>query len=78
MFLVAYDFNAFLKNQEEIQLWRTQITSSGSSGDLRRVFPVLVAASVPYLGRNSGQKVKVELRESDDEVLQIKGEGAEK
>ncbi len=33
----AYDFSVFRKSKEQIEIWKTTITSMGSSGDLRRV-----------------------------------------
>jgi hypothetical protein len=69
----ALDLNQYKVNEEEKQIWKTQVMSSGSSGDLRRVFPILVAASRPYISVNSGQKIEVSLKEQDQQVLEIKG-----
>ncbi len=73
VFLDAYDLDLFRESKKEKQLWKTEIISTGSSGDLRRVFPVLIAASSPYISENTGQKVKVVLKEDSKEVLEIKG-----
>ena len=59
--------------EKEVQLWKTTVTSSGSSGDLRLVLPILVAASTQYIGTNTGKEVKVKLNENDEKVLKIKG-----
>lgn len=69
----AYDLKLFRETKKERELWKTNIISTGSSGDLRRVFPVLVAASAPYIGENTGQQVHVTLNEDSQEVLKIKG-----
>lgn len=71
--ITAYDFAEFRATNKQVQLWRTTITSSGSSGDLRRVFPILISAGVPHLDSNTGQQVEVQLYESDDAVKAIKG-----
>lgn len=71
--LDAYDLKEYQKTQKEVQLWRTTITSSGSSGDLRQVFPVMVAASLKHIGKNTGKQVKVVLWENDKRVQEIKG-----
>jgi hypothetical protein len=55
------------------EVWKTDIVSTGSSGDLRRVFPVLIAGAAKYIGENTGQQVNVELYEDSKEVLEIKG-----
>jgi hypothetical protein len=74
----AYDLDAYRKSQKEVQVWKTTIASVGSSGDLRRVFPALVAASSPYFGKNTGQKIIVELREDDPKMMEVKGITVEK
>lgn len=69
----AYDLDAYRSDKREVQLWRTIIMSTGTSGDLRQVFPIMVAASTPYLGENTGKKVEVFLKEDDKRVIEIKG-----
>lgn len=73
MFLDAVDLEEFKKSKKTVQLWKTTVTSSGSSSDLRRVFPILVAASKNYIATNTGKKVQVNLLEDDAQVLAIKG-----
>jgi hypothetical protein len=73
----AYDFKSFRETKKEKELWKTEVTSTGSIGDLRYVFPVLIAGSVPYLGGNTGQAVIVTLTDNSPEVLKIKGIGNE-
>lgn len=74
MVLDAVDLDEYKKSKKEVQLWKTTVTSTGSSGELRKVFPILVAASREYVGKNTGQKVEVNLFEEDDRVMEIKGE----
>jgi hypothetical protein len=73
MVLDAMDLDEYKKSKKEVQLWKTTVTSAGSSGDLRQVFPILVAASKQYIAKNTGQKVEVNLYEEDDRVIEIKG-----
>jgi hypothetical protein len=54
-------------------LWQTEVTSIGSTDDLRRVFPVLVGASFEYYGKDTGQKVSINIYENDDRVKEVKG-----
>lgn len=68
----CYDLKKYFEKEELIQLWRTVITSTGSSDDLRRVFPVLIAASSQYIGENTGKMIKVVIFENDKRVLDIK------
>ena len=72
LILTAIDIHASIERQEFVELWRTTVTSEGSIGDLRRVFPVLVAAAQPHLGTDTGQQVTVRLMEDSERVLTIK------
>ncbi|MCG9712099.1 hypothetical protein L1D29_04620 [Shewanella insulae] len=74
MFLDAVDLDEYRKTKKEKQIWKTTVTSTGTSGDLRQVFPILVAASKPHIGTNTGKKVNVILKEADQRVMEIKGE----
>lgn len=73
MILYAVDLDEYKNTKKEVQLWKTSVTSSGPSGDLRRVFPILVAASNQYIATNTGKKVTVDLYEEDEQVIEIKG-----
>ena len=70
--LTAYDAQGYLDNKKEVQLWKTTIISSGASGDLRRVFPVLTAASSKYIATNTGSQIEVLIDENDAEVLKLR------
>lgn len=73
LILDAVNLDEYKSSQKILQLWKTTVTSIGSSGDLRIVFPYLVAACSPYLGTNRGQKVEIILAEDDNTVIEIKG-----
>ncbi len=73
MFLDAFDLDEDRRSKNRVNLWKTTVTNSGSSGDLRLVFPVLVAASIDYIGTTTRKKVRVKLLERDDQVQRIKG-----
>jgi hypothetical protein len=72
--VTAYDWQTYLATQEEIVLWQTAVVSTGFSGDLRRVMPIIIAAGQAYLGDDTGQAVSLTLYETDDDVIRIKGE----
>ncbi|MDE4918369.1 hypothetical protein ACUXAV_000411 [Cupriavidus metallidurans] len=42
-----------------VELWSTTIVSSGSSGDLRKVLPVMIRAAAPYLGVDTRETLKL-------------------
>jgi hypothetical protein len=72
--ITGYDFKEFRESNKQTQIWRTVITSSGVSGDLRQVFPVMMGAGMPYLASSTGKQVSVQLTESDVMVRAVKGE----
>lgn len=75
--LDAIDLSEYRKSKKEVQLWKTTVTSTGSSGDLRGVFPVMITASKPHIATNSGQQIKVEIGGNDPNILEIKGQVSE-
>lgn len=70
--LQAIDIKVFNKTKRIQPIWKTTITSTGSSSDLRAVFPYLVYASKPYLGQNTGQKVNILLDAKNEDVMRMK------
>jgi len=72
-YLTAYDLVSYREKKKEIVVWETKIASAGSSGDLRLVFPVMIAASRSFLGISTGKIVDVNLREDDLPVLEVRG-----
>lgn len=76
--LDAVDWEKYKNSEEEVQLWKMTVSSTGSGADLRRVFPILVAASSQYIATNTGKLIKVVMREDDEQVLEIKGLTIEK
>jgi hypothetical protein len=73
LFLTAYDLGEYRQNGAERVVWETKVASTGRSGDLRFVFPILVAAGRPYIGVSTGKIVDVILAETDAPVLEVKG-----
>ena len=71
--LDAYDVESYIRDQKMNQVWKTSVTSTGSSGDLRLVMPYMVAALQPYVGTNTGRKVDVTVRASDPIVSKMRG-----
>lgn len=66
--LTAYDWKLFVKTKKEKQIWQTNIISTGSSDDLRYVFPYMVLASEKYIGRSTRGKITVEVSEYDSRI----------
>lgn len=54
-------------------IWQTSASSIGTTSDLRRAVPALVAAARPYLGADTGKRVRMTIHERDAAVLEVKG-----
>lgn len=72
--LTAVNAKQVINNETPLELWTTKVISTGSSDDLRRVFPVMVAAAKSYIAKNTGRKIEINLKEGDDGVREIKGD----
>ncbi len=72
--LKGFDQTAFKKDKSIKELWEMTLTSEGSSNDLRAVFPALVAAGQPYLGKGTPKAVTVDLGQNANEVKYVRGE----
>jgi hypothetical protein len=72
--LSAVDVASYKGEKKLVPVWETTVTSRGRSGDLRRVFPVLVAAAEPHIGTNTGKQITVNLSERNKRVKVVKGE----
>ena len=54
------------------EIWTLDITSEGESHDVRKTLPILAAASIDYIGKDSrGQKV-IHLKDSSSDVAFVK------
>ncbi len=69
----AYDIAAYKRDQKMIQVWKTNVISTGSNNDLRTVFPYMAVAMKPYIATNTGRNIKVEVLEDDPQVTQLRG-----
>jgi hypothetical protein len=76
IFLEAVDLSAYHKQNKIVQLWKTEVVSTGGYGDLRRVFPVMVAAAEDYFSVNTSQTLTVSVYEDDPRVELVKGVSA--
>jgi len=54
------------------EIWTVDVTSEGESHDLRKKLPVLVAASIDYIGKDShGEKV-IKIKDTDKDIAFVK------
>ncbi|MDD1620286.1 MAG: hypothetical protein LUQ11_02310 [Methylococcaceae bacterium] len=62
--LEAYDMAQY-RQEKLVQIWKTSVNSSGTSADLRLVFPYMAAAMQPYIGSNTGHMVSIDIDEQN-------------
>lgn len=76
-------YEKFLKlsakeNKEQVEgrpaseIWTVDVTSEGESRDLRKNLPVLVAASIDYIGKDSQGQKTIRIKDSDKDVAFVK------
>ena len=58
----------------DILLWKTVVSSSGSSNDLREVMPYMVTAAEDYIGKNTNKSIEVTVGSENERAKRIKGE----
>ena len=61
---------------EKVTLWKVAAVESGYYPDLEKLFPIMLAACEPFIGRTTKKEVVVYLREDDEEVSIIRGDSA--
>jgi hypothetical protein len=56
------------------QVWESKITSNGYSSDIRTIFPFMLIGASPYLGKNTGKQLSVDVYEGNhsQEVERLK------
>lgn len=69
----TYDLNVYRSTKKMKMVWTITMSSAGSGGDLRKVFPFMIVAGSGYFGKSSGEKKTIVIYEDDSRVLQLKG-----
>ncbi len=70
--LSAHENKPASEGRPPSEIWTVDVTSEGETHDLRRTLPVLAAASIDYVGKDShGQKI-IRLKDTDKDVAFIK------
>lgn len=70
--LVAHEAKPAAENGAPPQIWSVDVTSTGESKNLREYLPVLVAASIEYVGKDSRGQKTIQLKDSDADVVFVK------
>lgn len=60
-----------LDKKSKKELWTSIVTSRGESKDLHLVYPVLIAAVEPYIGRNTGHQINASISANNRRVMEL-------
>ena len=70
--LSAKDNKPATEGRPPAEIWTIDVTSEGESHDLRKTLPVLAAASIDYIGKDShGEKI-IHIKDTDRDVAFVK------
>jgi hypothetical protein len=73
LLLDAFDVSKGVGNGSYESLWTVKVYNKNDfCGDLRRLFPVMLAAAQPYIADSTGKEVCLELKETDERVQKLK------
>lgn len=68
----AYDLKTKQKDNKLKHLWKTSVSSTGMSKDLRKLFPLMISAAKKYIGANTGEELEIQYPEESEEVKTLK------
>src|ERR1035437_5617064 len=71
--LDAFDIKNGRQGANLNEIWKTSITGTGKSKDLRKVFPAFLAAASTYIGVNTGSEITVNIEADSVLIKQIAG-----
>lgn len=69
----AYDRRALEQGVAGAELWKTEINSTGSNGDLRALMPVMLGAGIDVLGTNTGRVIERVVVDNPQTTLWLRG-----
>lgn len=70
--LKAVENHAAPSGQPPAEVWNVEITSNGESQDIRKALPILAAASIDYIGKDTKGPKKVRLKDTDQGLSAVK------
>jgi len=70
--LVARESSSVAHGRAPAEIWMVDVTSEGKSHDLRKQLPLLVAATIDFIGEDSKGQKKIRLNDTDADVLFVK------
>ncbi|MBI5693591.1 MAG: hypothetical protein HZC55_26235 [Verrucomicrobia bacterium] len=60
------------EGKPQTQIWTVDVTSEGESRDIRKNLPVLVAASIDYIGKDSQGQKTIRIKDTSSDIAFVK------
>jgi hypothetical protein len=70
--LTARETAPRVEGHPPVEVWTITVTSEGESRDLRKILPILVAASIEYIGKDSHGETIINLKDNDPAIAFVK------
>jgi hypothetical protein len=61
-----------VEGRPQQEIWTVDVTSEGESRDIRKNLPVLVAASIDYIGKDSQGQKTIRIKDSSSDIAFVK------
>jgi hypothetical protein len=70
--LSALENKEAAEGRPQQEVWTVDVTSEGESRDIRRNLPVLVAATIDYIGKDSQGQKTIRIKDSNSDIAFVK------
>lgn len=70
--LSARENTPAVEGRPQQEVWTVDVTSEGESRDIRKNLPILVAASIDYIGKDSQGQKTIRIKDKGDDVAFVK------
>jgi hypothetical protein len=70
--LTARENKETSEGRPQSEVWTVDVTSEGESRDIRKNLPVLVAASIDYIGKDSHGQKTIKIKDSSSDIAFVK------
>lgn len=70
--LAARENKEVAEGRPQQEMWTVDVTSEGESRDIRKNLPVLVAASIEYIGKDSQGQKSIRIKDTNKDIAFVK------
>ena len=70
--LSARENSEQVEGRPQQEIWTIDVISEGESRDIRKTLPVLAAASIDYIGKDSQGQKTIRIKDKDSDIAFVK------